>query len=85
MNNKEKNIDLTELSLEEALGELESIVLQLENNDVPLEDAIQKYNRGNAIKQMCEKKLKKAELKIEKIVANQSIEMKENEINVHKK
>ena len=82
MKNEAKNTDLEKLSLEDALTELEGIVLQLENNEIALEDAIEKYNRGTAIKEICEKKLKAAELKIEKIVANQRVETKENEIDV---
>ena len=82
MKNEAKNTDLEKLSLEDALTELEGIVLQLENNEIALEDAIEKYNRGTAIKEICEKKLKDAELKIEKIVAHQRVETKENEIDV---
>lgn len=55
------------MSFEEALGELESIVGSLESGKAPLDDSIQQYERGIALKTHCEKKLQEAQLKIEKI------------------
>ena len=55
------------MSFEEALGELESIVGALESGKAPLEDSIKNYERGIALKQHCEAKLREAQLKIEKI------------------
>jgi exodeoxyribonuclease VII small subunit len=59
-----------ELSFEEALKELESIVRHLEDGDVELERSIAIYERGAALKTHCEKKLQAAQLKVEKIVLN---------------
>jgi exodeoxyribonuclease VII small subunit len=56
------------LSFEQALGELERIVQQLERGDVALEDSIRMYERGAALKSHCEAKLKEAQLKVEQIV-----------------
>ena len=56
------------LSFETALSELESIVLRLEQGEVDLEDSIALYERGTALKAHCEKKLKGAEARLEKIV-----------------
>lgn len=56
------------LSFEAALRELEDIVARLEQGAVDLEDSIALYERGNALKAHCEKKLKSAELRLEKIV-----------------
>jgi exodeoxyribonuclease VII small subunit len=56
------------MSFEDALRELEQIVHRLEAGDVPLEDSIRIYERGAALKAHCEKRLKEAELKVEKIV-----------------
>ena len=58
---------LTELPFEKALAELEDIVRRLERGDVPLEDSIAIYERGEALKKHCEQLLKKAEARIEKI------------------
>jgi exodeoxyribonuclease VII small subunit len=55
------------LSFEDALQELETIVRRLEEGQVPLEEAIQSYERGAALRHHCEIKLKEAKLRIEKI------------------
>jgi exodeoxyribonuclease VII small subunit len=55
------------LPFEKALAELEDIVRRLERGDVPLEDSIAIYERGEALKKHCESLLKKAEARIEKI------------------
>lgn len=55
------------LSFEEALQELETIVGDLESGSAPLEKSIETYERGMALKQHCEKKLSAAQEKIEKI------------------
>jgi len=56
------------MSFEEALAELETIVRQLEQGDVDLEQSIAIYERGSALKDHCEGRLKAAELKVEQIV-----------------
>jgi len=56
------------LSFEAALEELETIVSRLEQGEVDLEDSIALYERGMALKAHCEKKLKGAEMRLEKIV-----------------
>lgn len=60
--------DIASLSFEKALEELETIVKRLEAGEVELEQSIAIYERGAALKAHCEKKLKDAELKVEKIV-----------------
>ena len=57
-----------DLSFEGALKELEAIVSRLEQGEVDLEDSIALYERGQALKIHCEKKLKSAETRLEKIV-----------------
>lgn len=54
------------LSFEDALGELETIVKTLETGQAKLEDSIGKYERGIALKNHCEQKLREAQAKIEK-------------------
>jgi len=56
-----------EMSFEEALRELEEIVGELERGSVPLDKSIAIYERGEALKKHCEKLLKEAEARIEKI------------------
>lgn len=57
------------MSFEAALKELEEIVGKLEQGAVDLEDSISLYERGQALKAHCEKKLKAAESRLEKVVA----------------
>ncbi len=61
------SVILDDLSFEEALSELETIVGSLESGKAPLESSIQSYERGIALKKHCEKKLSEAQEKIEKI------------------
>ena len=63
---EQKPVD--QLSFEVALAELEQIVSRLEQGEVDLDDSIALYERGQALKLHCEKKLKAAESRLEKIV-----------------
>jgi exodeoxyribonuclease VII small subunit len=60
--------DIAALSFEEALRQLEEIVARLERGQVELEESIAIYERGARLKAHCEKKLKDAQGRIEKIV-----------------
>jgi len=64
----ESSAPVESLSFEAALKELEAIVARLEQGEVDLEDSIALYERGQALKAHCEKKLKAAEGRLEKIV-----------------
>lgn len=59
--------DIKDLSFEDALIQLENIVRELESGRIKLDDAVKAYERAVALKQLCEAKLKAAQLKIEKI------------------
>ena len=60
--------DLSGLSFEQALEQLERIVAELESGQAPLERSIDMYERGAALKAHCEARLAAARLKVEKIV-----------------
>lgn len=64
------NDDIAVMSFEQALKQLETIVDDLERGDVPLEKSITIYERGEALKNHCEKLLQSAEDKVEKIKLN---------------
>lgn len=64
--------DLSKMSFEDALAELEKIVGQLERGDAPLEDSIALYERGAKLRAHCEAKLKAAQLKVDKIVLGEN-------------
>ena len=53
----DKNTDVSALSFEDALAELEQIVRGLESGQQKLEDAITAYERGAALRRHCEAKL----------------------------
>lgn len=59
--------DVSALSFEKAVEELERIVSALERGDVALDKSIEIYERGEALKKHCEALLKAAEDRIEKI------------------
>lgn len=55
---------VAQMSFEEAMAELEKVVGQLESGSVDLEKSIVLYERGAALKEHCEKRLKAAEEKV---------------------
>ena len=59
---------LSQLSFEDALSELDRIVRGLESGQMKLEDAISAYERGAALRQHCEAKLSEAEARVQAIV-----------------
>ena len=67
-----KHVDIKEMSFEKALKELESIVGRLERGDVELEESINIYERGVVLRDHCDRLLKQAEAKVEKLTFNQS-------------
>lgn len=58
------------MNFETALAELETIVRDLETGKTSLEESISAYERGVALRTHCEKKLREAQAKIEKITVN---------------
>ena len=77
MNKKEINEkDISNLSFEDALEELEKITESFEDGDSTLENAVNLYNKGVLLKKHCEKKLKEAKKKID--------EVKENDTDMNK-
>ena len=57
--------NMSELTFEQAVTELEEIIKKLEDGKMPLEDAVTAFERGAFLKKICEEKLKNAQLKIE--------------------
>ena len=60
--------DIGEMSFEQALKALEDVVRQLEGGEVPLEESIGLYERGEALRRHCQARLDAAQARIEKIV-----------------
>ena len=59
--------DINNMNFEAALKSLEEIVNQLDSGEIDLDKAVEAYERGTKLKEHCEKKLKEAQLRIEKI------------------
>lgn len=55
------------LSFEEALKKLESIVEQLEDEEITLEDSVKLYEEGVKMSKFCTEILEQAELRIEQV------------------
>ena len=60
---------IADMSFEEALRALEVTVRQLESGEVPLDESIALYERGEELRKACQKRLDAAQAKIDKIVA----------------
>jgi exodeoxyribonuclease VII small subunit len=56
-----------ELSYEQALAELETILVSLEENKLSLEETMALFERGQALTQHCINLLDKAELRVKKL------------------
>ena len=68
-----------ELSFEENLNNLETIVKDLESGNVPLDDAINKFTEAMKIAKTCDEKLKNAEENVNKIL-NKDVSLSEFKI-----
>ncbi len=76
--NKQK--DINKLSFEETIGQLTQIVSQIEQGQIPLQESIEKYERGMTLIKHCRGILMQAEKKIEEISApNQNSEKNTSE------
>jgi exodeoxyribonuclease VII small subunit len=60
-------MDKKELTYEQAIKRLDEIVLLLEKNEVPLDEALKLFEEGTALTSFCTKKLSEAKQKITEI------------------
>ena len=56
------------IKFEEALAELEAAVERLESGDLPLEEAIEEFQKGTELSKICLDKLNKAKAAVQKRV-----------------
>ena len=66
------------LNFEDSLAKLEGIVDALEDNDVSLEESVKKFEEGIKLVRDCQKQLKEAELKVNKLMGDGEILDQEN-------
>ncbi|MBM7646318.1 exodeoxyribonuclease VII small subunit [Scopulibacillus daqui] len=68
MSEEKKKENEQHLSFEEAMANLEEIVKRLEENDVPLEEAIDLFQQGVSLSKQCHQRLQKVEEKMDQII-----------------
>lgn len=70
---------MAEMKFEEALKKLEKIVNDLEDGNLSLDDALEKYSEGIGLSKTCAKKLEIARRKVEILIKSEdgSVELKE--------
>ncbi len=77
--------NLEKMDFEQALKSLEKVVKELEDENISLEDAMEKFEKGIKFSSYCLKKLNEAEKKIEELTRSEDgklitreLEIKEN-------
>ena len=59
-----ENVIIEELSFEEAMKQLQSLVSDLESGNAPLDKSLELFERGVSLVKHCNEKLDKAEQKV---------------------
>ena len=81
MTDSKNSKEYENLTFEESLRALEEIVNELDSGSIDLDKAVEAYEKGTQLKLHCEKKLKEAKLRIEKIEVSKNEELVKTEIN----
>ncbi len=63
-----KKSTATAINFEQSFTQLETIVANLENDDLPLEEALKTFEQGIQLTQRCQKALNKAEQKVQTLM-----------------
>jgi len=74
------NID--KLSFEEAMSSLEEVVRELEDESISLDGAMEKFETGVRLSELCLKKLNEAEKKIEELTRSENGQLKVSDIDL---
>jgi exodeoxyribonuclease VII small subunit len=77
-----KSKSIEKISFEDALAELEEIVRKIDTGQENLANAVDSFERGVLLKKHCEKMLKDAKMKIEKITSSSGGVVKTTEVNL---
>lgn len=70
MDQSKESINLQEIGFEAALARLEEIVAALESGELPLDEAIDRFQSGMQLVRVCREKLQVAEQKVELVIAS---------------
>jgi exodeoxyribonuclease VII small subunit len=65
---------MSDISFEQALQQLELIVVKLEQGELPLEQALEQYEQAVSLARVSQQKLQQAEQKISKLLQQQGQE-----------
>jgi len=63
------------MTFEEAMNELEKLVESLDKGDISLDQAISAYDKGSKLKDLCQKKLNEAKMKVETIQSSDNLDV----------
>ena len=69
--------DKDNLTFEIAIDKLEAILKKLENEDTPLDQMVELYEKANKLADICRSKLKAADKKMAELVKNKNGEYSE--------
>lgn len=61
---------MTEKNFEQAMADLEKIIRMLEEGNISLDEALQKFEEGISLARQCSEKLTQAEKKIDLLITN---------------
>ena len=67
-----------ELTFEDALSDLDTLVKQLEQGEAPLADLVESYEKGQALLRICRDRLQDAELRVKIITENGIVSAEES-------
>ena len=71
-----------QLSFEEALAELETIIARLEEGDLTLDKALEYFERGIGLMRQCDARLKQADGKLKELLKDENGEFVEKVLGV---
>ena len=71
-----------ELPYENAFRELEGLVTSLESEELPLEEALKLFERGQALAARCSQLLEKAELRLRQLVPDEQGDLSESDYEI---
>lgn len=67
-----ENIGMAKKTFEQSMKQLEQIVQELESGDLPLEQALKKFEEGMELSRFCSQKLDETERRITQLMQNSS-------------
>lgn len=65
----------TEPTFENALAQLEALIEKMESGKTPLHELVDKYEQGTHLLKTCQRHLKSAEMKIEKLKEDKELSL----------